>query len=72
MSSYAYNDDESRSRLAAKGDAILAESGGIIELETASLRIEARIVDITYGEGALPSGSFFERLAIELRAWPLA
>jgi hypothetical protein len=72
MSGYAYNDDETRSRLAAKGDPILAESGGIIELETASLRVEARIVDLTYGEGALPSGSFFERLAVELRAWPIA
>jgi len=71
MSGYAYNDDESRSRLAAKGDPVIAESGGIIELETASLRVEARIVDLTYGEGALPSGSFFERLAIELRAWTL-
>jgi hypothetical protein len=69
MSSYSYNDDEARSRLAAKGDPILAESGGIIELETASLRVEARIVDLTYGEGALPSGSFLERLAIELQAW---
>jgi hypothetical protein len=71
MSSYAYNDIDSRSRLAAKGDPVLAESGGIIELETASLRVEARIVDLTYGEGALPSGSFFERIAIELRAFPL-
>lgn len=71
MSSYAYDDDDTRSRLAAKGDPILAESGGIIELDTASLRVEARIVDLTYGEGALPSGSFFERIAIELRAYPL-
>ena len=71
MSSYAYNDEDTRSRLAAKGDPVLAESGGIIELDTASLRVEARIVDLTYGEGALPSGSFFERIAIELRAFPL-
>jgi hypothetical protein len=71
MSNYAYNDEDTRSRLAAKGDPILAESGGVIELGTASLRIEARIVDLTYGEGALPSGSFFERIAIELRAWYL-
>jgi hypothetical protein len=71
MSNYAYNDDDTRSRLAAKGDPILAESGGIIDLDTASLRVEARIVDLTYGEGALPSGSFFERIAIELRAFQL-
>ena len=69
MSSYAYNDEESLSRLSAKGDPIMAENGGQLELETESLRLEARIVDITFGEGALPSGSYFERMAIELTAW---
>jgi hypothetical protein len=69
MSSYAYQDDESLSRLSAKGDPVLAENGGLLELVTESLRLEARIVDITFGEGALPSGSYFERMAIELTAW---
>jgi hypothetical protein len=70
MSDYAHSDDATRSRIATKGDPIPAESGGVVELATESLRLEARIVDLTYGEGALPSGSFFERIAIELRAWP--
>jgi hypothetical protein len=68
LSNYAFNDDETRGRLSAKGDPILAESGGVVELETASLRVEARIVDISYGEGALPSESFFDRMTIELKA----
>jgi hypothetical protein len=70
MSDYAFNDPDSRNRLAAKGDPVVAQPGGVIELETASLMVEARIVDLTYGEGALPSQSFFERVAVELRAWP--
>jgi hypothetical protein len=41
----------------------------VISLQTASLEVEARIVDMIYGESALPSQSFFERLTIELRAW---
>ncbi|MCH8337453.1 MAG: hypothetical protein IH858_01225 [Chloroflexi bacterium] len=69
MSNYAYNDAETRSRLSAKGDPIVAEPGGVISLQTASLEVEARIVDLTYGESALPSQSFFERLTIEIRAW---
>jgi hypothetical protein len=69
MGSYAYQDSETRDRLSAKGDPILAENGGLLELDTESLRLEARIVDITFGEGALPSGSYFERMAIELTAW---
>jgi hypothetical protein len=72
LSTYAYNDIETRNRLAAKGDPVLAQNGGIIDLETESLRVEARIVDMTYGEGALPSDSFFERIAIELRAYYVA
>lgn len=70
MSRYAFNDEKSRARLAAKGDPVQVESGAVAYLETASLEVEARIVDMTYGEGPLPQGSFFERLTIELRAWP--
>ena len=69
MSYYAHNDAETRNRLSAKGDPIVAEPGSVISLQTASLEVEARIVDMTYGESALPSQSFFERLTIELRAW---
>jgi hypothetical protein len=69
MSQYAFQDDETRNRLAAKGDPVAAELGGVISLQTASLEVEARIVDLTYGESALPTESFFERLTIELRAW---
>jgi hypothetical protein len=70
MSRYAYNDEATLTRLSAKGDPVLAINGGIVELETASLRIEARIVDVSYGEAALPAESFFERITIELRALP--
>lgn len=68
MSNYTYNDEETRNQLAAKGDPVAAEGGEVVELETASLRVEARIVDISYGEGALPKESFFERMTIELKA----
>jgi len=68
MSRYAYQDEATRSRMAAKGDPILAEPGAVVVLETASLMVEARIVDLTYGGGALPAESFFERLTVELRA----
>ncbi|MEW6567547.1 MAG: hypothetical protein AB1449_05155 [Chloroflexota bacterium] len=72
MSRYAFHDDTTRNRLAAKGDPIEAESGGVAYLETAALEVEARIVDMTYGQGPLPQGSYFERMTIELRAWARA
>jgi hypothetical protein len=71
LSSYAHQDQETLNRLATKGDPVLAENGELFELTTESLRLEARIVDITFGEGALPSGSYFERMAIELRVWKI-
>jgi len=70
MSRYTFNDDSTRNRLSAKGDPVEVESGGVVYLETASLEVEARIVDLTYGEGPLPANSYFQRLTIELRAWP--
>jgi hypothetical protein len=68
MSRYAYQDEATRNRMAAKGDPILGEPGAVVVLETASLQVEARIVDLSYGGGALPAESFFERMTIELRA----
>jgi len=71
MSRYAFNDEDSRNRLSAKGDPVEVESGGMATLETASLKVEVRVVDMSYGEGALPPESFFDRLTVELSAWPM-
>ncbi|OGT27343.1 MAG: hypothetical protein A2Z17_03380 [Gammaproteobacteria bacterium RBG_16_66_13] len=68
MSGYTYQDEPTRQRIAAKGDPVVAENGAIVSLETASLKVEARIVDMTYGEGVLPAESHFARMTIELRA----
>ncbi len=70
MSEHAFNDEGIRAELAPKGEAVLAKSGGIILLETQTLTVQARVVDLAYGSGALPPNSFFERLTIEITAWP--
>ncbi|HEC22259.1 MAG TPA: hypothetical protein ENI95_05010 [Chloroflexi bacterium] len=69
MSDHAFNDDAIRAKLAPKGEAVLAKPGEIITLETATLRVQARIVDMEYGSGPLPPNSYFERITIELAAW---
>ena len=69
MSAHAFNDDALRSQLQTKGEAILAKPGDKVVLETATLRVQARIVDLAYGSGPLPPDSFFERITIELAAW---
>ncbi len=70
MSEHAYNDEETRKRLAAKGDPVMAKPGEEIVLETAQLQLIARVVDMAYGNDALPENSYFERLTLELAVWP--
>ena len=32
--------------------------------------LEARVVNMNYGQGALPTNSFFDQLTLELAIWP--
>jgi hypothetical protein len=72
MSAHAINDSAITQRLASKGEPILMEPGKQILLETATLQLEARIVEMNYGRGALPEGSYVEKLTLELSVWPKA
>jgi len=69
MSEYAFHDEALRASLAAKGDLVLAEPGAEIVLETATLVLRARVLELEYGEGRLPPHSFFKRVTVELGAW---
>jgi hypothetical protein len=69
MSSHAFNDATVRQELEAKGEPVEATPGGQTALETATLRLVAHVVDISYGEGPLPQDSFFESLILELAIW---
>jgi hypothetical protein len=71
MSPYAYKDEALRARLASKGDPVLAELGKSIVLQTTSLRVEARVLEMEYGDGALPPQSYFTKLVVELVATPI-
>jgi hypothetical protein len=71
MSQHAYNDDALRAKLASKGDHVLAELGRDMVLETTSLRIDARVVDMEYDGGAVPPQSHFTKLTVELVARPI-
>ena len=68
-SEHAYRDTALQARLRQKGDLVLASPGAIVELETQGLRLQARVVELEYGSGALPPNSFFSRLTLDLAAW---
>lgn len=70
MSEHVFKDPSMHQKLLSKGEPILAESGKRILLETATLQLEARIVDMNYGQGPLPPNSYFDRLTLELAVWP--
>ncbi len=70
MSPHAFNDATIRQRLESKGEPIEIAGEKRIVLETATLQLEARVVDISLGGGALPENSFLERLTLELAVWP--
>jgi hypothetical protein len=69
MSEHIFYDPNLRQRLEIKGEPVLAEPGKLFELETATLRMEARIVDMAYGDLPLPPQSYFQRATVELAVY---
>jgi len=66
MSAHAFNDEALRSKLAPKGEPVLAEPAQVITLETASLQVTARVTEMEYGDGGMQAESFFSRVSVEL------
>jgi hypothetical protein len=67
LSEYAYNNEVLRNKLSARGEAILAQPGATIVLETAALEVEATVAEMDYGPGELEA-SFFNTLSVALVA----
>ncbi|MBI3240730.1 MAG: hypothetical protein HYZ49_00335 [Chloroflexi bacterium] len=72
MSDHAFRDEALKNKLASKGEPVMARSGEVVRMETATLKVEARIVDLQYGSGPLPPNSFFQQLTLEISAWKKA
>ncbi|HRE47670.1 MAG TPA: hypothetical protein PLD47_08095 [Aggregatilineales bacterium] len=69
MTEHAYRDEATRAELAPKGEAVMIKTGDAVLLETATLTIQARILDLAYATTAMPQDSVFERLSIQISAW---
>jgi hypothetical protein len=69
MSAHAFGDSGIRGRLEAKGELIQMEPQKQIMLETETLQLLATVVDLQYGDGAMPERSYFERATLELAIW---
>ncbi len=69
MSEHGFMDEAFKSKLASKGEPVVAHPGETLVLETATLSVTARIVDMQYGSGPLPPSSFFQQFTVDLAAW---
>lgn len=69
MSAHAFADPAIRSRLEAKGELIQIDPQKQVILETETLQLLATVVDLQYGNGAMPDKSHFERVTLELAIW---
>lgn len=69
MSEHAFYDEAIQQRLAAKGEPVLVQPGVETVLETQSLQLVVRVVEMGYGDGALPPSSYFDQLILELAVW---
>jgi len=66
MSEHAFKDESIRQQLVAKGEPILIKPGQQFIMETTSLQLEAKVVNLVYGRGPLPENSFFSQLTLEI------
>ena len=67
MSDYAFKDQMLRTKLATKGEAVLAEKGKTLTLETQSLKSQAHIVELVYAtNSSFPPNSHFQKLVVEI------
>jgi hypothetical protein len=65
MSEYANHDEILRNKLLARGDPVLAEPGATFTLETPALTVEARVLEMEYGDGT-PAFGYFDSLQVSL------
>lgn len=66
MTPYAFSDPVIRGRLESKGEMLHAQADQVVELESATLRMEARVRELKLRGDSLPEETFFEKLTVEL------
>jgi hypothetical protein len=70
MTPDGYNKESLREVLQKKGEPIMVEPNQIVEIETRALKMHVRVAEVKYGQGTSPEETYFNRLTLELAAWP--
>lgn len=70
-SAHAHADAALRTKLASRGEIVLAQPGASFVVKTSSLKLEGKILDMAYGSGDGPAQSYFTTFSVELVPVPL-
>ncbi len=65
-SAHAHADAALRTKLASRGEVVLAQPGNSFSVRTSTLRLQGRVLDLAYGGGDVPPQSYFTSLSVEL------
>jgi hypothetical protein len=66
MSKASFEDDDLRSKLAAKGEAVLAQPNSPFTLETSGLEVHVNVSELEYDQTGPEPNSVFSKLTVEL------
>lgn len=69
MSEHAYNDQAIRAKLAPRGEAVMIQPNGTVDIDSKSLKMRVKILNFEYGEGSLPPNSFFSKATFNMTIW---
>lgn len=66
MSEAAFDDEELRSKLASKGEAVMAQPNAPFSLETSGLEVHVNVSELEYDQASPDVSSVFAKLTVEL------
>jgi hypothetical protein len=64
MTDFAWNDPVIRTKLKARGDAVLAVNGGVVEILTTMLRVVVQVNDLALNSDNNPPQGYFQNVAL--------
>ncbi len=69
MSEYAYKEPNIRSKLTARGEPVLAQNNGVIEVLTSTLRVHVQVTGLQYNLDGNPPNSYFDRVTLNFTVY---
>ncbi len=69
LSEYAYREPTIRSKLTARGEPVLAQNNGVIEVLTSTLRVHIQVTGLQYNADGNPPNGYFDRVTLNFTVY---